>query len=76
MGANLALARLKKKMAAAVVQLAGLVLCFNLAYDRLGFKFQRSTACCLYLYGARLKSEPRACGTRGRERTRRLAFGV
>jgi hypothetical protein len=51
MGANLALARLKKKLAAAAVQLDGSVLIWHMI-DWL------PTACCLY--GARSKNENRA----------------
>jgi hypothetical protein len=51
MGSNLALARWKNKMAAAVVQLDGSVLIWHMIE-------WFSTACCLY--GARLKNENRA----------------
>jgi hypothetical protein len=51
MGANLALARRKKKLAAAVVQLDGSVLIWHMIE-------WFSTACCLY--GARSKREGRS----------------
>jgi hypothetical protein len=51
MGANLALAGLKK-MAAAVVQLGGSVLIWHMIE-------WFSMACCLYLYAARSKNENR-----------------
>jgi hypothetical protein len=53
MGANLALARWKKNLAAAVVQLDGSVLTWHMIE-------WFSTACCLY--AARSKNENRAYG--------------
>jgi hypothetical protein len=44
MGANLALARQKKKEAAAVVQLGGSVLIWHM----IEWVFQRPVVCCLY----------------------------
>jgi hypothetical protein len=52
MGANLALTRRKKKLAAAVVQLAGSVLIWHVVE-------WFSTACCLY--GARSKNKNTHC---------------
>jgi hypothetical protein len=57
MGANLALARQKKKEAAAVVQLGGSVLIWHM----IEWVFQRPVVCCLYAVQKIKKNENRAC---------------
>jgi hypothetical protein len=52
MGANLALARQKKKLAAAVVQLGGPVLIWHILIEWF------STACCLYAARSKNGSRP------------------